>query len=250
MFCSKCGNELDASNKYCVNCGFRIKGKEEIPKNTSVTFSKRMNRKRYIISGLVFGLSSFVLVSFQNYIIGRFSGIDPIPNTIINVILIYLAACIFYNFVRRLHDINKSGWYSLLVLVPIVGLWVAIIMLGRSVDENNKYGPKDETKISFWNIVGVPISQVAIDRSRVLRIVQIISAILLALFVALNLWGFWLLLNNKPTYPSDPTDPNDYRRDYQGCIDFYDGPENNDGIDNNNAISDEDLNYCFKRYPE
>ena len=42
--------------------------------------------------------------------------------------------------VRRLHDINKSGWTYLLILIPIVGGIVMLVLLCTdSVDENNRY---------------------------------------------------------------------------------------------------------------
>ncbi|HIX14390.1 MAG TPA: DUF805 domain-containing protein [Candidatus Hungatella pullicola] len=43
--------------------------------------------------------------------------------------------------IRRLHDINKSGWWVLINLVPLVGAIVLIVFFClKSVDENNKYG--------------------------------------------------------------------------------------------------------------
>lgn len=45
--------------------------------------------------------------------------------------------------VRRLHDINKSGWFVLVPLIPIVGIIWLIVMLATRGDENpNIYGPK------------------------------------------------------------------------------------------------------------
>ncbi len=44
-------------------------------------------------------------------------------------------------FVRRLHDINKSGWWFFISFVPLVGgLILLIFMCMDSVNENNKYG--------------------------------------------------------------------------------------------------------------
>ena len=45
--------------------------------------------------------------------------------------------------VRRLHDINKSGWAYLLILLPIIG-WIVVLVLlcTDSVNENNRYDEK------------------------------------------------------------------------------------------------------------
>jgi uncharacterized membrane protein YhaH (DUF805 family) len=45
-------------------------------------------------------------------------------------------------FVRRMHDINRSGWWWLLVLLPIVG-WIILLVwtLRDSTPGPNRYGP-------------------------------------------------------------------------------------------------------------
>lgn len=44
--------------------------------------------------------------------------------------------------IRRLHDIDKSGWWILLHLVPFLGSIVLVILAcKRGSDEENKYGP-------------------------------------------------------------------------------------------------------------
>ena len=43
--------------------------------------------------------------------------------------------------VRRLHDINKSGWWLLISLIPAIGFIILIIFFATaSVDEGNVYG--------------------------------------------------------------------------------------------------------------
>ena len=44
--------------------------------------------------------------------------------------------------VRRLHDVGKSGWMILIVLIPIVGaIWLLVLMVTDSNPGENKYGP-------------------------------------------------------------------------------------------------------------
>ena len=48
--------------------------------------------------------------------------------------------------VRRLHDINKSGWFMLLSLIPIVGWIILIVWWAKQGDPTeNQYGPVPET---------------------------------------------------------------------------------------------------------
>ena len=43
--------------------------------------------------------------------------------------------------VRRLHDTGKTGWLTLIGLIPIVGLVLIYFLIQPSV-EDNQYGPK------------------------------------------------------------------------------------------------------------
>ena len=44
--------------------------------------------------------------------------------------------------VRRMHDINRSGWWILIALVPIVGWIIYIVWACKQSDVNpNQYGP-------------------------------------------------------------------------------------------------------------
>lgn len=44
--------------------------------------------------------------------------------------------------VRRLHDIGKSGWMILIVLIPIIGvIWMLVLMASAGEPGENQYGP-------------------------------------------------------------------------------------------------------------
>ena len=43
--------------------------------------------------------------------------------------------------VRRLHDVGKSGWMYLIVLIPIIGaIWLLVLFFTDSNTESNKWG--------------------------------------------------------------------------------------------------------------
>lgn len=46
--------------------------------------------------------------------------------------------------VRRLHDIDKSGWFFLLILVPFVSLVVLVFTLLPSTPGPNRFGAPDQ----------------------------------------------------------------------------------------------------------
>jgi uncharacterized membrane protein YhaH (DUF805 family) len=50
--------------------------------------------------------------------------------------------------VRRLHDVGKSGWMILIVLIPIIGaIWLIVLLVTDSNSGENQYGsnPKEVT---------------------------------------------------------------------------------------------------------
>lgn len=42
---------------------------------------------------------------------------------------------------RRLHDTGRSGWWQLLIIIPIVGFLVLLFFLVQDSEGDNQYGP-------------------------------------------------------------------------------------------------------------
>lgn len=44
--------------------------------------------------------------------------------------------------VRRLHDSDRSGWWLLIALIPIVGIfWLLYLLIIEGTPESNRFGP-------------------------------------------------------------------------------------------------------------
>jgi uncharacterized membrane protein YhaH (DUF805 family) len=51
--------------------------------------------------------------------------------------------------VRRLHDIGKSGWMYLIIIIPLIGsIWLLVLAVTDSNSGENKYGPNPKEVIS------------------------------------------------------------------------------------------------------
>ena len=107
-------------------------------------FQDRTTRKDYWMSVLINFLIAIVLGFFSGLftnfpIIGKLNIMDLISYIYFILILIPGLA----QSVRRMHDVNKSGWYLLMSLIPIVG-WIIVLVqeCSPSVDVNNNYGTK------------------------------------------------------------------------------------------------------------
>ena len=52
--------------------------------------------------------------------------------------------------VRRLHDVGKSGWMLLIILIPLIGaIWLLVLMVTDSNPGQNQYGPNPKETIAF-----------------------------------------------------------------------------------------------------
>jgi uncharacterized membrane protein YhaH (DUF805 family) len=59
--------------------------------------------------------------------------------------------------VRRLHDVNKSGWFYFVGLIPIIGpIWLLVLLATEGTSGPNQYG--DDPKMDYPNIneIGTP----------------------------------------------------------------------------------------------
>lgn len=100
-------------------------------------FQGRARRKEYWMFTL---FSSIIYTIF--FII--FAKIMSSPDGYIITVVIYTLAVFFPTLavtVRRLHDINRSGWWYLLNFIPVIGvLIIFIFLLLDSTPGDNNYG--------------------------------------------------------------------------------------------------------------
>lgn len=77
--------------------------------------------------------------------------------TIIFLVLSLYSAFVF--IIRRLHDLNQSGWWSVLIFVPVLSFILYLyLMFGKGSENRNKYGLNRETRAwerYLGNIVGL-----------------------------------------------------------------------------------------------
>ena len=92
----------------------------------------------------IFTLINFVFLIFA-MILDNVIGIllNPIPFGaffIIYNLLVFLPELAL--FVRRMHDVGKSGWFVLLSFIPLIGtVWLLALCITEGNPGENKYGP-------------------------------------------------------------------------------------------------------------
>lgn len=100
------------------------------------TFTGRADRSEYwwfalanfvigVVLGTLYSLSGVAIFNWVDMLYGLFA---LIPS---------LAVC-----VRRLHDVNKCGWWIFISLIPLIGwIWIIWLLATPSYPETNQYGP-------------------------------------------------------------------------------------------------------------
>ncbi len=129
--------------------------------------TQRLGRLRWFVYNFV---ASFVMMIFIGIIAaiaipvlntGNITG-EPDSQALIFIFILYLAPLTISLILarRRLHDLNKSGWLSLLFIVPLINIILGLyLMFAPGTMGNNNYGSKPEPYTAFTWVVGliVPI---------------------------------------------------------------------------------------------
>lgn len=193
MFCTKCGAKNPEDAKFCYKCGNEMylnpESLSDMPaddkKETYTTIfgneyiiedeseeEKDINTFNEVSDNKTNPLSSFWgdIINFN----GKMSRHDFWSATIVMaaVNIILLAICGYINSmllwyiydlffliatlsasVRRLHDINKSGAYVLLNLIPLVGQVILLIMLLQKGETSSYVSPRWDGVIAIATII-------------------------------------------------------------------------------------------------
>jgi uncharacterized membrane protein YhaH (DUF805 family) len=107
-------------------------------------FSGRARRSEYwyfVLFNFIFGIAAIVL---DNVLHDTFA-LQGQPLMYGYVYLLYLLFVFLPGlavFVRRLHDIGKSGWFMFISFIPIAGaIWLLVLLFKDSQPGENQYGP-------------------------------------------------------------------------------------------------------------
>lgn len=163
-FCPKCGTRVEEGTVCCPNCGFNTEKKSDVQNDGTVSNGSYANANS---TDSVFNelLTDYKDLWMNNYVKrdGRVSlrkyWMTVLANGIVILVLCILARKIhglsflsmLYNvavyillsilFIRRMHDVGKSGLYLLLYFIPIVG-WILVLIqaVKKGQPASNQYG--------------------------------------------------------------------------------------------------------------
>jgi uncharacterized membrane protein YhaH (DUF805 family) len=119
--------------------------------------SSRLNRLRYWAHALLMTIPFYVLLG-----IGALLAIQVSVVFWGIAVLAYIAMLVFgfILIIQRLHDLDKSGWLSLIILVPLANLFLLVFLIFfKGTEGRNKYGlPTPPNKTWHWILaLGFPV---------------------------------------------------------------------------------------------
>lgn len=175
-FCSKCGCKIENNGKFCPKCGTAIENEVQVANDKFVakqtptqspinsngnimemikqqyfSFNGRLNRKPYIIRSIIAGVIILVLSTIVDAIFedelsyDEFGFLTSGPGTMESIMFIalYIITVVIGAslMIRRLHDLNKTGWLCILSFIPIANIGIGIYTIFyKGTDGPNKYG--------------------------------------------------------------------------------------------------------------
>ena len=106
-----------------------------------LTYHGRLNRKPYILRGLLVGITSSILSNVMGVMAESSSLALNLVSLVLLVVVLALCVVSVMLMIRRWHDLGKSGWFSLLLLVPLVNFVVGLYLWVKKGDDGpNQYG--------------------------------------------------------------------------------------------------------------
>ena len=184
LFCPQCGSKLEPDAKFCSGCGCLLQEEEpavpvkmqteEKPQvNVGSAFDQAMKKLKEsdweglqkIIKAELFACDGrisrgeyikkflFLLVSIIPLIIifvflveflGDFA--EDILTLLLGIIMVLINISYLMLSIRRLHDLNKSGWLMLIAVVPLIDIALFIYLLAcQGTNGPNDFGPEPES---------------------------------------------------------------------------------------------------------
>ena len=116
-------------------------------------FNGRARRSEYWYFALASGIISIVLniidrVAGSNFGIAETGIISSLYSLLVLLPSIAVG-------VRRLHDVGKSGWFILIIFIPIIGaIWLLILACTEGDRGTNAYGPDPKNEFDEINEIG------------------------------------------------------------------------------------------------
>lgn len=276
LTCSNCGTPLEPNTLFCSNCGTPVGTDTTTPEAVKTSPTQRTNSvydwdpfelneldtltfvltKKYIEFQGRASRSEFfrynLMISLCLTIISIIMGIIKlITNDIMTAIVLYILlgiidlALILPGLaiaVRRLHDTNKSGWYLLINLIPIVGpIWFLILILTKGDVYTNNYGERTsyiQITSDIQRQYGLRPSPTSTSTTLYIIAYVVLISISIGLSAATIATSFNPINNTMPTHYSTNTDTDSKNAPVKAAPTTQPASTNTQSVVQNNAVEE------------
>ncbi|MGB9429070.1 MAG: DUF805 domain-containing protein [Gammaproteobacteria bacterium] len=167
--CPYCKEEIHANAIKCKHCHSDLTSSPDnaqasnhpvpspIPNNaTEIRYfdaTTRIGRLRYLAYPIGADLLALIPMVIGTVLLG--TGLVWLGTTVSIISYIFLVVMGILFTIRRLHDMNASGWWTLLMLVPLGNIiFILVLLFTPGTIGENRYG-KQPPQNSGWVIAGV-----------------------------------------------------------------------------------------------
>ena len=114
-----------------------------------ISFKGRINKKTFLIKSLIIGLIQFLNLVVISYVQRTLASGTDAGTSILSLpisltsLVISIGVFVFSVSItiKRWHDLGKSGWWTLVAIIPIVNIVVWFYLIFKNGDVgNNNYG--------------------------------------------------------------------------------------------------------------
>ena len=103
-----------------------------------VNFTERARRKEYWLFTLCYTIF-YSIIMYVDTSLGTVNQYGM--GTISSILTLAMLLPSLGVTVRRLHDTNRSGWWVLILLIPLVGMiWMIVLLCLRGTSGQNRFG--------------------------------------------------------------------------------------------------------------
>ena len=105
-------------------------------------FNGRVTRRDFWINSAIYFFLILIISTLETMILVKNTSINYLPFS--TIFVLFSLTPLINLTVRRLHDINKNGWWIILYCIPFLNFWLLFLLCKNSINEGNNYNQVDE----------------------------------------------------------------------------------------------------------